>query len=194
MAEDMITLSSALGKLLELDKGIEAKIGHTIGNKRPSKEVKKEFDKLHPEIPEDIYLPEQEIVPFDSDKAEMPEANNYTPRHMTNMLPVGGELLRIKVMARRKQDHSGKPMGKVHLNPMLNTCLYKVEFPDGSMDAFGANIIAESMILQIDDEGHSFQLLKEIIDHETDRNAVLKDDNYDKGPGGNRTPCVMAKG
>jgi hypothetical protein len=109
------------------------------------------------------------------------------------MLPVGGELLRAKVTA-RKQDQNGKPMGLAHLNPILNTRLYKVEFPDGSTDAFGANIIAESMYLQIDDEGHSFQLLKEIINHESDGNAVSKDDVYVKEPGGNCTPWRTTKG
>jgi hypothetical protein len=44
----------------------------------------------------------------------------------------------------------------------------KLSFPDGSTDAFTANVVAKSMYLQIDDEGHTFQLMDKIIDHKTD--------------------------
>ena len=181
------------GDLLTLDQAIEAK----IGNKRPSKEVEKDFNQLHPEILEDIYLLEQETKLFDPEAA-MPKADDYTSDLYNKyiaaevMLPVGGELLRAKVTA-RQHDHNITSMGKVHSNPILDTCIYEVEFPDGLTDAFGANVIAEYMYLQID-EGYSFQLLKEIIDHNTDRNAVSKDDGYVEEPGGNGIPRRTMKG
>jgi hypothetical protein len=152
--EDKIT-PLMQGDLAKLDKAIEEK----IGNKKPSKEVEKDFHALHPEILNDIHLPdkEDEIVPYNPD-ATMPEANDYTSKSYDKyiaaevMLPVRGELLRARVTA-QSYDHDGKPIRKSHLNPILDTRQYKVEFPNGSSDAFGANVITESMYSQIDDEG-----------------------------------------
>jgi hypothetical protein len=194
-AEDKIT-PSVQGDLAELDRAIEEK----IGNQRPSKEVEKDFNALHPIIPDDIYLPEQEdeTVPYDPD-ATMPEADDYTSESYDKylaaevMLPAGGELLRARATA-RSYDLNGKPIGKSHSNPILDTRQYEVKFPDGSSDAFGANVIAESMYSQIDDEGHSFQILKEIIDHKSDGNAVSSDDGFTEEPDGAPTPRRTTKG
>jgi hypothetical protein len=60
------------------------------------------------------------------------------------------------------KDQDGLPVGQPHSNPLLETWEYKVEFPDGSVDALQANIIAENMFSQINSEGHSFGVLKEI--------------------------------
>ena len=49
--------------------------------------------------------------------------------------------------------------------PLLDSSEYLVEFGDGTTKELTANIIAESMFSQIDDEGHHFQLLKEISEH-----------------------------
>jgi hypothetical protein len=80
------------------------------------------------------------------------------------------------------------------LNPILDTRQYKVEFPDDSSDPFGANVIAESMYSQIDDKGHSFQILKEIIDHKSDGNPVSLDDGFTKEPDGAQNPQRTTKG
>jgi hypothetical protein len=62
---------------------------------------------LHPEIPDDIFLPEKETEPF-GPEAAMPEADEYTPESYDKyiiaevMLPViGGELEQAKVTARK---------------------------------------------------------------------------------------------
>ena len=54
--------------------------------------------------------------------------------------------------------------------------MYDVEFPDGSTDTFTANIIAENLHSQIDQEGRSFGILKEIVGHRKNEHAVHKDD------------------
>ena len=50
-------------------------------------------------------------------------------------------------------------------NPTLDASEYLVEFPDGSKKEVTANLMAESMFLQIDANEHHYQLLKEITDH-----------------------------
>ena len=101
------------------------------------------------------------------------EADEFTPESFDEflsaqvLLPVGGELRRGQV-TRRLRDHNGKPIGTRNANPFLDTREYEVSFPDGSSDAYTANIIAENIYTQVDEEGRSYTLLSEIIDHEED--------------------------
>ena len=52
-------------------------------------------------------------------------------------------------------------------NPLLDSREYEVEFPDGSIEAFTANLIAENLLSQVDAEGRSYSVLREIVDHRT---------------------------
>ena len=49
------------------------------------------------------------------------------------LLPIGNaqELARV---LRRKRNLDGKPVGSAQTNPVLNTCVYGVHFPDGRME------------------------------------------------------------
>ena len=53
----------------------------------------------------------------------------------------------------------------MHPNPILDTGLYAVQFEDGHVDTFSANIIAENIFEQVDDEGRTMLLMDEIVDH-----------------------------
>jgi type IV pilus biogenesis protein CpaD/CtpE len=44
-------------------------------------------------------------------------------------------------------------VGKSHPNPVLDTRVLEVQFPDGNVQEFAANIIAKHIYLQVDDEG-----------------------------------------
>ena len=59
----------------------------------------------------------------------------------------------------------------------LNT-LTQVEFPDGQVAEYSANIIAENMYAQCDSEGNQYLLLEEIVDWRKDDNAVAMEDMY----------------
>ena len=47
----------------------------------------------------------------------------------------------------------------------LDTAQYEVEFEDGAVERYHANIIAEHIYSQMDDEGNGVALLDDIIDH-----------------------------
>jgi hypothetical protein len=47
---------------------------------------------------------------------------------------------------------------------LLDTHTYEVEFPDGEVAEYSANIIAENMYIQCDTEGNQYLLLNKIID------------------------------
>ena len=78
----------------------------------------------------------------------------------------------------RKRDSDGKPLGREHSNPILDTRKYEVEFPGGELAEYSANIIAKNMWSQCDTEGNQYLLMDEIIDHKSNRHAVQKADMY----------------
>jgi hypothetical protein len=104
------------------------------------------------------------------DSPQMPEADEYDAETMDNylstevILPTGDALLRGRVK-NRKRDANGNPIGKSNTIPILDTRVYNVEFPDGHTEAFAANIIAENMYAQVDEEGHTVVIMDEIVDH-----------------------------
>ena len=49
---------------------------------------------------------------------------------------------------------------------------YEVEFTDGTREKYQANVIAENMYAQVDDEGLQYLLLQEITDHRKGNSAV----------------------
>jgi hypothetical protein len=68
--------------------------------------------------------------------------------------------------------------GTYHDNPFLNSIIYEVEFPDGQIKEYAANVIAENMLTQVDEEGYSVTMLKAIIDYKQDECAIAKEDRY----------------
>jgi hypothetical protein len=63
----------------------------------------------------------------------------------------------------------------------MNSLVYEVEFPDGELREYAANILAENMLSQVDYEGHDIMLMRDIIDYKKDEDiAVLIKDKYRK--------------
>jgi hypothetical protein len=73
-----------------------------------------------------------------------------------------GEMIRAKVR-KRLLDDEGKPLGTAHSNPLLDSRKYEVEYSDGNVDGLTANIIAENMMAQVDEEGRRQMMLGEIL-------------------------------
>jgi len=111
----------------------------------------------------------------------MPEADEFDVKtydvylQAEVLLPQGDHLVAGTVV-HRKRDNDGNPLGKRNPNPILDTRIYEVQFPDGYVLDYAANIIAESIYLQVDDEGNQLLLLQEIIDQKKDDLAVKMKD------------------
>jgi hypothetical protein len=88
-----------------------------------------------------------------------------------------GELRSGRVRERARDD-DGQFIGQANDNPLLDTRRYVVEFPDGDVTEYTANVIAESMIAQCDADGNDVKLMEAIIDHKKDGNAVADADRY----------------
>ncbi len=98
-----------------------------------------------------------------------------------------GAVRRGRVIKRAKGT-TGQPIGRGHANPLFDTREYVVEFTDGSTENYFANVIAENMYAQVDDEGRQYQLLDEIADHRSDRTTLRVEDGFTVSQNGNRVP------
>ena len=103
----------------------------------------------------------------------------------------GPELARVK---RRKTDQDGRPIGRAHQNPILDTRVFEVEFLDGHTAAMTANGIAENLFAQVDQDGHRLLLMDEIIDHRRGSDAVSKEDAFITSSSGQRRRRPTTKG
>ena len=66
---------------------------------------------------------------------------------------------------RRELDDDGKPMGTPSKNLLLYHRQYKVEFINMRIEILTANIIAENLLAQVDDNENRHLLIDEIEDH-----------------------------
>jgi len=82
-----------------------------------------------------------------------------------------GEMVHATVK-RRLMDEEGLPAGRASSNPLLDSRKYEVEYADGHVEELTANIIAENLIAQVDDEGRRQMMLSEVIDHRVLSDAI----------------------
>ena len=75
------------------------------------------------------------------------------------LLPQDGEYMRSARVIGRATDANGIPVGTYNSNPVLNTRIFNVMFPDGNIQQYSANIIAENIYSQVDEEGYRYVLL-----------------------------------
>ena len=110
------------------------------------------------------------------------------------MLPRGGHTFANAIVMRRARDDNGELIGKGHSNPLLDSSVYEVQFEDGAVERYHANIIAEHIYSQIDGDGYGRALLDKILDHKSDDTAVKKEDGFTRGPNGSLVPKQTTKG
>ena len=72
----------------------------------------------------------------------------------------------------------GNIVGKYNDNLFLNSMVYDVEFPDGVVVEYAANIIAENIYAQVDPDGHVTGILDYILRYKKDDTTLSKDDLY----------------
>ena len=89
-----------------------------------------------------------------------------------------GVMMRSGSVKQQDRDSKGELFGTRNSNPILDTLSYKVEFPDGDVDEFIANMIAENMFSQCDDAVNQYHLMSGIVNHKSNYKAVSKSDRY----------------
>ena len=82
------------------------------------------------------------------------------------------------VVIGRHRDNQGRTIGTQDKNPILNTAVYDVQFPDGATKQYAANTIAENLYSQVDLDGHVHLMIDSIVDHRKTGEAVKRANQY----------------
>ena len=156
-------------------------INEKIGDKKTNEEV---ADELGPDqFPLVDVFGDWNDASGGDDDLRRSDADEYTPEAFDQYLTAeivtdrGGDILRGTVKS-RKRDRDGKPIGSSNLNPLLDSREYLVCFEDGTEETYTANLIAECLYSQIDDEGRRLQVMQEIVDLEKKNSALREEDAY----------------
>ena len=75
-------------------------------------------------------------------------------------------------VVRRSIDINGNIIGDLDKTPSLNSLVYDVEFPYGSVKKYAANVIAENRLSQVNLNGCHTQELEQIVLYERMGNAL----------------------
>lgn len=72
------------------------------------------------------------------------------------MFPQGEDDTQMAKVIGCSIDAKGQVIGQWNENKLLNTLVYDVEFPDGNVKKYEANVIAENVLNQCDIDGHYY--------------------------------------
>jgi hypothetical protein len=90
--------------------------------------------------------------------------NRYTPL---------GAKMSKGVVKRCAIGPTGQACGIYHKNPYMNTTVYEVEYDDGDIEEYSANVFDENMLTQVDSEGFLVSMLAGIVDHKKDESVAV---------------------
>ena len=118
-------------------------------------EIKEADNEFTPDTYDDRYLNMELAVP---------RGDNPNPRYAK--------------VTKRLRDADSIPIGTANENPILDSCMYEVEYQDGTRASVAANYIAENLFAQVDQEGNRHVLLDEIIDYRVNSHEVKLQDAF----------------
>jgi hypothetical protein len=114
----------------------------------------------------------------EADEDFTPDTFNDTYLDKEIALASGANEVQFGRVTKRLRDADGRPIGTANDNPLLDTREYAVEFRDGHVESVSANLIAQNLYSQLDDEGKRHILLTDIVDHRRDERAIDKRDAF----------------
>ena len=110
------------------------------------------------------------------------------------LLPQDGEHMRAARVIGRATNEDGLPIGEYNVNPVLNSRVYDVMFPDGAIHQYSANVIAENLYNQVDEEGFRYTIMDEIVDHKRGPSALDEEDAFTVDKYGRRKRKLTTQG
>jgi hypothetical protein len=158
----------------DFDKTVAQRLGDAMNEddvkKRDISAFTPEYEPYEDDETPAIITPEQDDIDEESSAYD-----GYLTSQV--MLPKGDNY-QMGTVINRKINDAGLPIGTQNDNPILDTRVYEVQFADGDVLEYAANIIAENLYSQTDQEGKRYVLLDAIVDHKKDGSAISKDDEY----------------
>ncbi|EJK62678.1 hypothetical protein THAOC_16700 [Thalassiosira oceanica] len=118
-----------------------------------------------------------------TDATGKPITDRSIDRHSFTDTLIGAEVMLhnengdkgICKVLREAVDEDGRTIGVASNNPDLSTLVYKVQCWDGAIREYSANVIAECILNEADENGHFSCELESIISHSRDGSAVKKE-------------------
>ena len=165
----------------EFNSGIKKRLGDSMSF--PSAPIKPEscnpldFDPREHDEDEPLGWVDGDPIDPSDGKASFEHSLSDTLIGAEVLLPQGEALKSARVKSRHK-DGDGHVVSTFDENPLLNSLIYDVEFPDGTIREYAANIIAQNMYSTLDENGFSKLVLDCILDHSKESSAVSKADKY----------------
>ena len=153
-----------------------------------SADLTKSLRDIHPSL---IIDPEDEDQSFYDDFARVIDdarLNHADGKHTENVEVTSDPYVGVEMAIRRGADgetvhakvrkhlrnQDGELIGVAHSNPLLDSRKYEVEYVDGHVEELTANVIAENIIAQVDEEGRRQMMLSTIVDHRVLHDAIPK--------------------
>jgi hypothetical protein len=159
-----------------------------------------DIDNVDGPRPVDVHIPtdaEYGDMKFDT-KPDMndDDGEEYFDKYIGAEITVqrGDATTRARVKKRARDSTTGDLLGKRHNNPYMSTAVYDIEFPDGEIESYGANLVAENLYSQCDDEGNMFLVMEEISDHKRGNDAIPIQDGFVQSKNGNEVPKRTTRG
>jgi hypothetical protein len=106
----------------------------------------------------------------------------------------GNATERARVKKRTRNSDTGDLVGRQNNNPYMSTATYDIEFPDGEVESYAANQIAENLYSQCDDEGNMFLVMSVISDHKRGDDSISISDGFIRSKNGNLVPKHTTRG
>eukprot|EP00957_Ditylum_brightwellii_P205069 15342092-Ditylum_brightwellii.AAC.1 len=139
-------------------------VHHVTHDKYLHKETKKQIEESNEAVDKrlnddhfknndlaNFYLDDELDDPAYRDGTNTPTDEKYDGAEV-DIVDGQGEVRRGKVVW-HAQDHSGEPKGHAHRTPLMDMQEYKIEYDDGTVDCYHANVRAENLYSQVDAEG-----------------------------------------
>ena len=92
-------------------------------------------------------------------------------------MPHQDELWNSRIL-RQSLYPTSRSVGIYHKNPILNTLVYAVEFPDRNVIEYSVNVISEKLLSQVDDEGFTLNIFNSILEYTKYYSAIENKDLY----------------
>ena len=148
----------------------------TTEDQDPTMEETTKQNELNDEMDEPAESPDHEDI-LDSTGRILEQQLVFDKIINAEVMIQNGDEMAMGKVARQSLDADGRTTGTYHDNPFLNTTTYDVAFSDGQVKEYGANIIAENMLTQVDSDGYSLSLMDSIDDHRKDPSQAIPIEN-----------------
>ena len=134
-----------------------------------------------------------DTVPSEINEPYLESLDNYLGAKV--VLPGKDSLPVLATIKKRKRDAQGNLIGEENNNPILDTRIYELEYPDSRIEEFGVNTITENLMEQVDEYGWDSDMLKEIVGYRFDPTVAIQpgDDAFTELNGIKR-PVITTKG